>query len=68
MTREFPEPSASTDAKALVLDYLHYYRETITEKVNGLSGEALRATRLPSGWSPLELVKHIVFMERRWLV
>jgi uncharacterized damage-inducible protein DinB len=68
VTREFPEPSASTDAKSLVLDYLDYYRETITEKVNGLSGEDLRATRLPSGWSPLELVKHLVFMERRWLV
>ncbi|GAA2747054.1 hypothetical protein GCM10010440_41320 [Kitasatospora cinereorecta] len=27
----------------------------------------LRAIRLPSGWSPLELVKHLAHMERRRL-
>ncbi|GAA2799362.1 DinB family protein [Kitasatospora paracochleata] len=27
----------------------------------------LRATRLPSGWSPLELVNHLAHMERRRL-
>jgi hypothetical protein len=25
------------------------------------------ASRLPSGWTPLELLKHLAYMERRWL-
>ncbi|WP_435827585.1 proton-translocating transhydrogenase family protein, partial [Actinoplanes philippinensis] len=30
-------------------------------------GEAeLRSSRLPSGWTPLELVKHLRHVERRW--
>ena len=68
MSSSYLEPDARTDTKALLLDYLDFYRDTIADEVSGLSGEELRATRLPSRWSPLELVKHLVFMERRWLV
>ena len=25
------------------------------------------ATRLPSGWTPLQLLKHLPHVERRWL-
>jgi uncharacterized damage-inducible protein DinB len=39
----------------------------VARKVDGLSDAELRSTRLPSGWTPLELVKHLVYMERRWL-
>src|SRR5512138_1790376 len=63
-----PEPGPSDDVRALFLTYLDFYRETVANKVSGLSESDLRSTRLPSGWSPLELVKHLVFMERRWLV
>ena len=68
MPAEFISPGPETDPKALLLAYLDFYRETIADKVSGLSGEELRTSRLPSGWSPLELVKHLAFMERRWLV
>lgn len=27
-----------------------------------------RRSRLPSGWTPLALVRHLTFVERRWLV
>ena len=27
----------------------------------------LRSSRLPSGWTPLELVKHLRYVELRWL-
>jgi hypothetical protein len=27
----------------------------------------VRASRLPSGWTPLEVLKHLVYMEQRWL-
>lgn len=52
----------------MLLDYLDFYRATIREKVSGLSDAELRTSRLPSGWSPIELVKHLLNVERRWLV
>lgn len=63
-----PEPDDQLgDAKQLLLGYLDYYRSVVARKVDGLSEADLRSTRLPSGWTPLELVKHLVYMERRWL-
>jgi Protein of unknown function (DUF664) len=55
------------DPKELLLGFLDYYRSVIIRKVEGLSDTELRASRLPSGWTPLELLKHLVFMEQRWL-
>ncbi|TDW18541.1 DinB family protein [Kribbella kalugense] len=55
------------DTIELHLEYLDRYRGIIEEKLTGLSYADLRGSRLPSGWSPLELLKHLVFMERRWL-
>jgi Protein of unknown function (DUF664) len=37
-------------------------------KLDGLPPAELRASRLPSGWTPLQLLKHRTFVERRWLV
>jgi hypothetical protein len=69
MSREFPEPASTTaDPKPLFLDYLDYYRATVEAKLTGLSDAELRHSRLPSGWTPIELLKHLVFMEQRWLV
>jgi Protein of unknown function (DUF664) len=69
MERIFPAPSAETaDARRLFLDYLDFYRSTIEEKLTGMSEAELRRSRLPSGWTPIELLKHLVFMEQRWLV
>ncbi|WP_328332363.1 DinB family protein [Kribbella sp. NBC_00382] len=55
------------DTRELHLAWLDFYRETVARKLAGLSDLELRTSRLPSGWSPLELLKHLVFMERRWL-
>lgn len=33
-----------------------------------MADEELRGSRLPSGWTPLELLKHLTFVEQRWLV
>jgi Protein of unknown function (DUF664) len=55
------------ESKELLLGFLDYYRSVIGRKIEGLSDDELRESRLPSGWSPLELVKHLVYMERRWL-
>ncbi len=68
MSPLLPEPAASSDVRSLFLTYLDFYRETVADKVTGLSPDELRSSRLPSGWSPAELVAHLTFMEQRWLV
>jgi hypothetical protein len=68
MSLPLPEPGPSHDVPALVLGYLDFYRETVADKVSGLTETDLRSTRLPSGWTPIELVKHLTYLERRWLV
>jgi hypothetical protein len=62
------EPSqALHEPRELLLAYLDYYREAALQKIDGLSDDDLRRSRLPSGWTPLELVQHLAYMERRWL-
>ncbi|GAA3647760.1 DUF664 domain-containing protein [Streptomyces chitinivorans] len=46
--------------------YLDHYRDTVLRKLAGLSEAELRGSRLPSGWSPLELLWHLTCVERRW--
>ena len=48
--------------------YLDFYRDTCIEKCRSLPADELRASRVPSGWSPLELLQHLALMERRWFV
>jgi uncharacterized damage-inducible protein DinB len=55
------------DPKELLLAYLDYYRDAVVRKVDGLTDDQLRASIVPSGWTPAELVKHLLYMERRWL-
>ena len=67
MTR-LPKPhDPVTDTGARFCSYLDYYRHVVAEKVGTLPVEEQRTSRLPTGWSPIELMKHLVFMERRWL-
>ncbi len=64
----FPEPSNElSDPADLFVRYLDFYRCTVEAKLEGLADEQLRSTLLPSGWMPLELLKHLVFMEQRWI-
>ena len=55
------------DPAQLLLGFLDYYRSVIIRKIESLPDAELRARRLPSAWAPLELVKHLVYMEQRWL-
>ena len=66
---EFPEPTGeSADSAELFVRYLRFYRETVLRKLSSLSEDELRTSRLPSGWTPLELLTHLAHMERRWFV
>ncbi|OON72329.1 DinB family protein [Streptomyces tsukubensis] len=62
------EPAQSlTDPRELLIAYLDHYRATLLHKLDGLSEKELRTSHLPSGWTPLELLKHLALVERRWL-
>ncbi|MFC0599404.1 DinB family protein [Streptomyces palmae] len=62
-----PEPPSSlSDPRELVDAYLDYYRAELLRKLDGLSAKDLRQSRLPSGWTPLELLGHLTWVERRW--
>jgi len=64
----FPEPTAPAASRAEVfLRYLDYFRSRLVSKLQGLPGDELRASRLPSGWAPIELAKHLAYVEMRWL-
>ncbi len=66
---DFPEPSGATaDSAVLFSRYLEFYRETVLRKLASLPTSELRVSRLPSGWTPVELLTHLAHMERRWIV
>ncbi len=65
---DYPElDDGRTDVAELCTAYLDYFRHTVEDKVTGLDEAALRTSVLPSGWTPLEMVSHLLHMERRWL-
>jgi uncharacterized damage-inducible protein DinB len=69
MTVPLPSPlTASSDPAEAFIAYLDFFRDAARSKVADLDDAALRSSRLPSGWSPAELISHLVHMERRWLV
>ena len=51
---------------AHVAAFLAFYRATVAAKVRALPDAELRRSRVPSGWTPLGLLQHLAFMERRW--
>jgi uncharacterized damage-inducible protein DinB len=55
------------DERAVLLDYLDFFRAVAQSKVEGLSARDRATSRLPSGWTPLELLNHLRHVERRWL-
>jgi hypothetical protein len=68
MSTPFPEPTEpAADRTEVLLRYLDYFRAVVLAKVDGLDDRQLRGSILPSGWSPLELVRHLTFVEMRWL-
>jgi len=64
----FPEPTDPAGSRAEVfLRYLDFFRDRLTSKLTELPAAELRRSRLPSGWTPLELLKHLRYVELRWL-
>jgi uncharacterized damage-inducible protein DinB len=64
----FPEPAIPVSSRAEVfLGYLGYFRSRLVSKLEDLPVGELRRSRLPSGWTPVELLKHLAYDELRWL-
>ncbi|MER7444893.1 DUF664 domain-containing protein [Micromonospora avicenniae] len=65
---EFPSPTVPAAGRAEVfLRYLDYFRENVVAKLSALPADEVRRSTLPSGWTPLELVKHLRYVELRWI-
>jgi uncharacterized damage-inducible protein DinB len=67
MSVPFPEPTAPAGSRAeLFLRYLDYFRDSVAVKLRELPEGELRRSRLPSGWTPVGLLKHLTYVETRW--
>lgn len=65
---ETPEPSpVLSDTRALLLGYLDHNATAILRKLDGLSEQELHQSLVPSGWTPLGMVKHLACTERFWI-
>lgn len=63
------EPAKSgAPGSARWAEYLDWVRADIVAAVLALSPADRRTTRVPSGWTPVELLSHVLHMEQRWLV
>jgi len=68
MADEFPSPTVARSSRTEVfLSYLDYFRSSIARRIESLGEDELRHSRLASGWTALELAKHLRYVELRWL-
>ena len=68
MTVPFPEPTAPAGSRTEVfLRYLGYFRDRLAARLRELPDSELRRSRLASGWTPIELLRHLTYVELRWL-
>ncbi|WP_130337115.1 DUF664 domain-containing protein [Micromonospora kangleipakensis] len=56
-----------SEPRELLLGYLDWYRRALARKTAGLSEAALRTPVDGLGWAPLGLVRHLGWVERRWI-
>jgi hypothetical protein len=60
----FPEPTTPVPSRAeIFLGYLDYFRSQLVSKLDGLPSGELCTSRLPSGWTPVELLKHLTYVD-----
>jgi hypothetical protein len=68
MANGFPEPTLPQASRSdVLLGYLDCFRSRTLAKLAELPDAELRRSRLPSGWTPLQLINHLTQVELRWL-
>lgn len=69
MARNGGEPPKSGPAGARRwADYLDWVRAEIADGVLALTPAQQHTTLVPYGWTPIELLSHVLHMEQRWFV
>ena len=66
MTINRVDPPQSADETATLLGYLDYHRDTLRQKVDGLSSAQLAQTHPPSDMTLGGMVKHLALVEQWW--
>jgi hypothetical protein len=62
------EPSSLiADPLELLTGYLDFFEDITLRKISGLTEDQLRTSTVPSGWTPLGMVKHLACTERYWV-
>lgn len=60
-------PADQADLVGLVVGYLDFYAAATLRKLSGLSHKDVTRSCVPSGWSPLGMVKHSAATKRFWI-
>lgn len=60
------KPPFTTDEEAMLAAFLDWHRATVLCKLQGLSDAQLRRPHVPSGLTPLGIVKHLGAVELSW--
>jgi uncharacterized damage-inducible protein DinB len=69
VARNSGEPAKQGEAGAARwAGYLDWVRAELVDKVLALPEKERRRSRVPSGWTPIELLSHVLHMEQRWFV
>ena len=55
------------DPRELLLGYLDFFREAALRKLDGLTDAQLRTPLEPMGWAPLGVLRHLGWVEHRWI-
>lgn len=55
------------DPLELLTGYLDFFEDITLRKIRGLTEDQLRTSTVPSGWTPLGMVKHLACTERYWV-
>jgi uncharacterized damage-inducible protein DinB len=65
---DFPSPTIpARSQREVFLRYLAYFRSRLVAKLREIPPEQQTRSVLPSSWTPLELLKHLQYVEMRWL-
>src|ERR1700754_4509010 len=58
------EPSRQlSDPRELVSAYLDYYRSEVLRALEGVASPEV--SKVPTGWTPLAMLNHLAYLERR---
>jgi len=60
------DPHPAADERTTLVEFLEFHRETVLQKVAGLTHEQLNRPLLPSGTTMAGLLKHLAGVEDSW--